>query len=93
MSRIFSSSTQNVTDYASFAVWHAANIKGYRVPSKEQVINEQTRYNPFDQKKDCFFRIMGQFAPNPGERQDISWREIAEEYASMYQSFADYGTD
>ena len=91
MSRIYSSSTVTVTDYASFAVWHAANVKGYIVPSKESVI--QRSVNKFDPATDCFYRIMGQFAPVPGERQDIPWRDVAEDYDSMYGSFASYGTN
>jgi len=93
MSRIYSESTAGVTNYETFAAWHAAHEPGHNVPSRESVIKRETLFVHFDAEKDCFYRIMGRYSPVPGERQDISWRDVAENYASMYADFAVYGTN
>ena len=92
--RIYSSSTSPVVDFPSFAKWHSEKWGNcYATPKSIEEVIRQERHYAYDPEKDCFFGFMGQFAPNPGERYDVSWREIAERFSSMYNSFASYGTN
>jgi len=92
--RIYSSSTEPVVDFPSFAKWHAEKWGNcYTTPKSIEEVIRQERHYAYDPEKDCFYSFWGQFAPNPGERYDVSWREIAERFSSMYNSFSSYGTN
>ena len=91
--RIYSSHTATVVDFATFRAWHTAQWgKCYTGPATLADVVRDVLW-PYDAAKDCFYRIMGQFASVPGERQDIPWRDVAERYESMYRDFGSYGTN
>lgn len=89
----------DITNFQSFVKWHSEKWGNcYNTPKsiedvKRRIIHLDKFASCYDSENDCFYGFMGQYAENPGERYDISWREIAQKYSSMYNSFASYGTN
>jgi hypothetical protein len=85
----------NVTNYASFAEWHNLHHgSAYRTPSFDAVMVDMKGLGrQFDVEKGTFYFFMGTFAPVPGLRMELTWKEVAMRYDSMYSDFARYGTN
>jgi hypothetical protein len=89
----------SITNYETFAAWHAAHMAGYVTPTREQVIKSKCRVpgalgaEEYDAERDVFFRFTGKFHDTPGLRIDTTWGDIAQEHVDMYYDFAVWGTD
>ena len=85
----------NVTNYASFAEWHNLNYRSaYLTPSFDAVVTDMRGLGrQFDDNAGVFYFFLGQFSPTPGLRVNLTWKEVAMRYDSMYSDFARYGTN
>ena len=85
----------NVTDYASFTEWHNLNHgSAYRTPSFDAIVRDMKFLDrQFDEAANRFFYFTGQFHATPNTRVELTWKEVAMRYDSMYSDFSRYGTN
>ena len=89
----------SITNYETFAAWHAAHLPGYITPSRESVMKEQLRVpgalgaKEYDAERDVFFTFTGKYHATPGLRMDTTWGDIAQAMVDMYADFAIWGTE
>ena len=87
-----------IKNYSDFAQWHQKNYGNqYRTPSREQAIAEYTSpllHRSYDAAADNFTFRWGQYHPTLAGQIGIeTWQDVADNYARMYDSFAQYGTN
>ena len=87
-----------IKNYSDFQQWHQKNYSNqYRTPSREQAIAEYTASSlgvSYDAAADNFTFRWGQYHPTlAGQIGVETWQDVADNYARMYDSFAQYGTN